>query len=79
MLNCADKDYKIKLLVNELPIGVINAGNSLECSNNKDLSDTVKIKRSICNYKSFKEKLIERNEKCFKIDNFCETHEKEEL
>ena len=26
-----------------------------------------------------KEKLIERNEKCFKIDNFCETHEKEEL
>ena len=62
-----------------MPIGVINAGDGFECSNNVDLSDNKKINESICTYKSFKNKLMQKNEHCFKIDNFCEINEKEEL
>ena len=78
LLKCNNTDnYKVKLLVNELPIGIINSGN-LEC-NDEESSENLKLKDSICNYLNFKQKLIENNKNCFSNENVCEVNEKEEL
>ena len=82
LLKCNEKaDFRVKLLINELPVGVINAGE-LECNHEiKNFSSHLKLKDSICNFETFKEKLTHTNEYCFKNENFCDisNYEKQEL
>jgi hypothetical protein len=73
LLKCNDSQFKIKLLLNELPVGFIKAGK-LKCTGN----GTGNFKESICNHDIFKENLFNENRDCFK-KNFCETFENEEL
>ena len=66
-------EYKVKVLLNELPMRLIKAGN-LQCEKKQNLNDD----HSVCDFQTFKKSLIEGIE-CFSNPFVCDNDDKGEL
>lgn len=80
LLKCnetTENKYKIKILINELPVGLINSG-SLFCQNNQNKAN-FSIQSSLCAYQEFKNRVLNDNRDCFKLDLCDMPNHNEEL